>query len=145
MYCIPKELWRETCWFSTEVQRLTEWVTLWERARDIDWSAASILDTRCVWAIEGDPVRSFKFQIASGCVWTVNLASPSYIRHSAVTGNQSPCLEKRHVCFIWCRKFGREFILKVSRIIFGCWFCWKISTFGASVHSLSGQFVQTLM
>lgn len=44
----PKTCGGETCWFSAEVQRLTECVTLWDQTRDIYWSAASSLGTRCV-------------------------------------------------------------------------------------------------
>lgn len=44
-----------------------------------------------VWETEGSPVQSLEFQIASGCIRTVNLASLSYIFHSAVTGNQLLC------------------------------------------------------
>lgn len=37
----------KTCWSSSELQRLTECVVLWDKSRDIFWSEASRLGTRC--------------------------------------------------------------------------------------------------
>ena len=58
------------------------------------------------WETEGSPVRSLEFQIASGCIRTVNLASPSYIFHSAVTGNQLLCFWIETCYIIWFRMFS---------------------------------------
>lgn len=45
--CISNNSCVKTCWSSSELQRLTECVVLWDKSRDIFWSEASRLGTRC--------------------------------------------------------------------------------------------------
>ena len=106
------------------------------------------------WETEGSPVRSLEFQIASGCIRTVNLASPSYIFHSAVTGNQLLCFWIETCYIIWFRMFSFPKIKKKKVQLILMYGEWDLGVdtvgnvprhFGESVHSLEWTVCPTLM